>query len=110
MQGIGCRERQEDSFALLNASNAQEMERQGLFAVVCDGMGGMEDGKSASEGAVEAFLQLFQAVLAEGDVPRQLREGTLSFRTPSTGSAWGTAPFSSSGGTACSNSTGSTPA
>ena len=78
VQGIGCRERQEDSFALLNASNAQEMERQGLFAVVCDGMGGMEDGKSASEGAVEAFLQLFQAMLAEGDVPRQLREGTLA--------------------------------
>ena len=78
VQGIGYRERQEDSFAVLNVSNAQELERQGLFAVVCDGMGGMEDGKAASEAAVDAFLRLFQALLEEGDLPRQLREGTLA--------------------------------
>ncbi len=78
VQGVGGREQQEDSFALLNASNAQEMDRHGLFAVVCDGMGGMEDGKAASEVAVDAFLQLFQALLDEGDIPRQLREGTLA--------------------------------
>ena len=78
VQGVGQRERQEDSFAVLNASNAQELERRGLFAVVCDGMGGMEDGKESSEAAVEAFLQLFQSVLDEGDVPRQLREGALA--------------------------------
>ena len=78
VQGVGARERQEDSFAVLNASNAQELERRGLFAVVCDGMGGMEDGKESSEAAVEAFLQLFQSLLDEGDVPQQLREGTLA--------------------------------
>ena len=78
VQGVGQRERQEDSFAVRNASNAQELERRGLFAVVCDGMGGMEDGKSASEAAIDGFLQLFQALLDEGDVPRQLREGTLA--------------------------------
>ena len=75
LQGIGRREGQEDSFALLNAANAAALRQQGLFAVVCDGMGGMEDGKAASEAAVDAFLQLFQALRQEGDVPRQLREG-----------------------------------
>lgn len=78
LQGIGRREDQEDSFALLNASNAEELARRGLFAVVADGMGGMADGKAASEGAVDGFLQLFQALRDEGDVPRQLREGVCA--------------------------------
>lgn len=60
IQGVGQRERQEDSFAVLNAANPGQRERQGLFAVVCDGMGGMEDGKLASQCAVETFLELFQ--------------------------------------------------
>ena len=76
LQGIGRRERQEDSFALLNASDPEALAQSGLFAVVCDGMGGMEDGKEISEGAVDSFLQLFQALNDEGDIPRQLREGT----------------------------------
>ena len=60
IQGIGQRERQEDSFAVLNAANPGQRERQGRFAVVCDGMGGMEDGKLASQCAVETFAELFQ--------------------------------------------------
>ena len=78
VQGIGGREGQEDSFALLHASDPQALAQRGLFAVVCDGMGGMEDGKAVSEGAVEGFLQLFQALHDEGDVPRQLREGVCA--------------------------------
>ena len=75
LQGIGRREGQEDSFALLNASDPEVLAQRGLFAVVCDGMGGMEGGREISEGAVDGFLQLFQALNDEGDVPRQLREG-----------------------------------
>ena len=78
VQGVGARERQEDSFALCNASDRSALEREGFFAVVCDGMGGMDSGNEASEAAVEAFLQLFHSLLAEGDIPRQLREGTLA--------------------------------
>ncbi len=78
LQGRGTRERQEDSFALLNASDPEALAQRGLFAVVCDGMGGMEGGKEISEGAVDGFLQLFQALNDEGDVPRQLREGTCA--------------------------------
>ena len=78
VQGVGARERQEDSFAVCNASDRSALEREGVFAVVCDGMGGMDSGNEASEAAVEAFLQLFHSLLAEGDIPRQLREGTLA--------------------------------
>ena len=78
VQGVGARERQEDSFAICNASDRSALEREGFFAVVCDGMGGMDSGNEASEAAVEAFLQLFHSLLAEGDIPRQLREGTLA--------------------------------
>lgn len=78
VQGVGARERQEDSFAVCNASDRSALEREGFFAVVCDGMGGMDSGNEASEAAVEAFLQLFRSLLAEGDIPRQLREGTLA--------------------------------
>ena len=78
VQGVGARERQEDSFAVCNASGRSALEREGFFAVVCDGMGGMDSGNEASEAAVEAFLQLFHSLLAEGDIPRQLREGTLA--------------------------------
>ena len=57
LQGIGAREGQEDSFAILGASNPAE---SGLFALVADGMGGMLDGKAASEWAAECLLQLYQ--------------------------------------------------
>ena len=75
VQGIGQRERQEDSFAVCNVSDPAALEREGFFAVVCDGMGGMADGNEASEAAVASFVQLFRSLLAEGDIPRQLREG-----------------------------------
>lgn len=78
VQGIGAREGQEDSFALVNASDPEAMARQGLFAVVADGMGGLADGKAVSEAAVDGFLHLFQTLDAAGDVPRQLLTGTCA--------------------------------
>ena len=42
VQGVGARERQEDSFAVCNVSDPEALERAGLFAVVADGMGGMD--------------------------------------------------------------------
>ena len=78
VQGIGARERQEDSFALCNASDRLALEQQGLFAVVADGMGGMASGNEASEATVDALVQLFRSLLEEGNIPQQLREGTLA--------------------------------
>ena len=60
LQGIGEREEQEDSFAVLNATALAELSSQGLFALVADGMGGMEGGRQASEWAADFFIQLFR--------------------------------------------------
>ena len=68
VQGQGDRERQEDSFAIANAADAALQAGQGLLALVADGMGGMEDGKGASQWAAERFLQLFQEREGE-DIP-----------------------------------------
>lgn len=68
VQGRGERERQEDSFAIVNAADPELQKTQGLLALVADGMGGMEDGKAASQWAAECFLQLFQEWEKE-DIP-----------------------------------------
>ncbi len=39
LQGQGDRERQEDSFALVNPAQGEPRDRQGLLALVADGMG-----------------------------------------------------------------------
>ena len=68
VQGQGDRERQEDSFALVNPAQGELRDRQGLLALVADGMGGMEDGKAASQWAAERLLQIFQERETE-DIP-----------------------------------------
>ena len=68
VQGQGERERQEDSFAIANAADPERQRAQGLLALVADGMGGMEDGKGASQWTAERFLQLFQERERE-DIP-----------------------------------------
>lgn len=60
VQGQGERERQEDSFAIVNAADPELQRTRGLLALVADGMGGMEDGKAASQWTAECFLQMFQ--------------------------------------------------
>lgn len=75
LQMIGSRERQEDSFAVLNALDVTEIIKNGLFAVIADGMGGLEDGKPASETAVAEFTGLFRKIDRNGDIPAQLLKG-----------------------------------
>lgn len=66
LQGVGGRESQEDSFAVLGAAAPEE---SGLFALVADGMGGMLDGKAASEWAAECFLHLYQEKRPDQPMP-----------------------------------------
>lgn len=68
VQGIGGREDQEDSFALLNVTDRDALERDGLFAVLADGMGGLSGGRAASQIAVEELCQAFRAGSGE-DIP-----------------------------------------
>lgn len=77
LQGIGARERQEDSFAFTNALDVTDMKRMGLLAIVADGMGGMRDGKAASETAIASLRASFQAMDRQGNLAMQLSDSVL---------------------------------
>ncbi|MDR0858937.1 MAG: protein phosphatase 2C domain-containing protein [Oscillospiraceae bacterium] len=72
-QHIGRRERQEDSFGLVNPFDVTAIRKDGLLAVVADGMGGMEDGAEISEAAVEMCRDIFRLINRKGDIAFQLR-------------------------------------
>ena len=74
LQGIGTRERQEDSFTVVNAFDVTEIKEKGLLFVVCDGMGGMKDGKLASETAVTSLRNSFALMDRNQDLAGQLKE------------------------------------
>ncbi len=66
-QWLGCRERQEDAYAVRHFPH-------GVLAVVCDGMGGHEMGGMASRTAAAAFTEAFAAREgAEESMPERLR-------------------------------------
>lgn len=75
LQELGTRERQEDSFAAANAFDVTEIREKGLLFVVCDGMGGMRDGKLASETAVASIRQSFADMDRNMDLAEQLKAG-----------------------------------
>ncbi len=77
LQGIGARSRQEDSFAFVNVLDVTMMREKGLFAIVADGMGGMKDGKLASETAIAEIKAGFQQINYEGDLAVQLNKFVL---------------------------------
>jgi len=56
---IGSRESQQDSFAISDIMNAGLCERKGVFAVVADGMGGLENGGEISSIVTRTMLQYF---------------------------------------------------
>ena len=68
----GARSSQQDSFA---ASPAELLPTKGLLAVVCDGMGGLQDGDKVSQAAVSAMLNGFLEL--QGD-PERLLLGLLA--------------------------------
>lgn len=78
LQGLGTRERQEDSFAFANALDVTEMRRKGLLAIVADGMGGLNNGKLVSDACVKSILSGFSEMDRERSLPRQLRDCVLS--------------------------------
>jgi protein phosphatase len=73
LQGIGARARQEDSFTIANAFDVTEIRENGLLFVVCDGMGGMKDGKLASETAIASIRSSFLGMDRGADLAVQLK-------------------------------------
>jgi protein phosphatase len=74
LQGIGARARQEDSFTIANAFDVTEIRENGLLFVVCDGMGGMKDGKLASETAIASVRSSFLEMDRGADLAAQLED------------------------------------
>ena len=72
LQQTGTRARQEDSFAFANISDVTLMRERGLLAVVADGMGGMRDGKLASEAAIARIKADFENLDVTADIPSGL--------------------------------------
>lgn len=78
LQGIGTRERQEDSFAFSNALDVTGIRKKGLFAVVADGMGGMRDGRLASETAIAGLKKDFDGMDRNEDLAKQLCDSVFA--------------------------------
>ena len=76
--GVGDREQQEDSFAVLNSSDPERQRSQGLLAMVADGMGGMADGKAASQLAVDVLLDRFSGWDRQQTPPEWLYGGAFA--------------------------------
>ncbi len=78
LQGIGKREQQEDSFGFGNALDPDAIDRHGLMLVMADGMGGIQNGKQASEAAVDAVLKAFSKFNMSDNIPGQLESAVLN--------------------------------
>lgn len=74
LQEVGARTRQEDSFTFVNAFDVTGIKENGLLFAVCDGMGGMKDGKMASETAITSIRQSFSGMDRGADLAEQLKE------------------------------------
>ena len=72
LQGIGSRSYQEDSFTFVNLLDVTKIREMGLFAVVADGMGGMQGGSFASQTVINTMKEAFQNMDRAGDLPEQL--------------------------------------
>ena len=78
LQGIGQRSEQEDDFAFVNALEPEAVEKQGLLAVVADGMGGMLSGRTASETVTASLTESFQGFDPGTDPAGELEKAVRS--------------------------------
>ena len=60
LQGVGKRERQEDSFFLSDYTDKETVEKKGVLAVVADGMGGLANGNLISNQIVVTAKECFE--------------------------------------------------
>lgn len=77
VQGLGTCLNQEDSFALSNVLDPERIDSRGLLAVVADGMGGMKDGKIASETAISVIRSEFERFDYSVSLSAQLKDAVI---------------------------------
>jgi protein phosphatase len=71
-QNIGTREEQQDSFGFSDLENSEFIGHGGRLSIVCDGMGGLQNGQEASQRAVLAFREAYMAKEPEESIPDAL--------------------------------------
>ena len=89
LQGLGARTGQEDSFTVAGAFDAAMVQEKGLFFAVCDGMGGMKDGRLASETAIQSLRQSFQTMDRSQDLAPQLKQSVYQASAQVEARIWG---------------------
>ena len=72
-QHQGAREYQEDSFGYTNITDKRLLTNKGMFAILSDGMGGLENGKAVADYTVQAMISLFDNMDPRKEVADQLR-------------------------------------
>lgn len=77
-QWIGARAYQEDAFGFAGFDARGRAESDTVLAVVADGMGGLAEGRAASQAAVTAFLAQYQARPLEEPLPDRLLAALLA--------------------------------
>lgn len=73
-QNQGARPYQEDSFGYSNIIDTDIVSKKGLLAILSDGMGGLSNGKSVADYAVQASIAMFDAINPQGNIPEQLKK------------------------------------
>lgn len=67
-QHIGMREEQQDAFGISDIFNSEEVSTKGIFAVLADGMGGLDNGAECSRMVVSLMLDAF----AKGELQQEM--------------------------------------
>lgn len=73
-QHIGSREEQQDAFYFSDFFNTQSIQDNGILAVLADGMGGHDMGKTAASIAIETFADTFGLSDPKDTVPNRLTQ------------------------------------
>ncbi|MDP4160360.1 MAG: protein phosphatase 2C domain-containing protein [Bacillota bacterium] len=71
-QHIGSREEQQDAFYFSDFFDAHSIQDQGILAVLADGMGGHDMGKTAASIAIETFADNYGLAEPQDTVPNRL--------------------------------------
>lgn len=74
IQGIGTRKKQEDAYFISEVLEDEVIGEKGLLFVVADGMGGMSDGKVASDTVVEEVQRAYLDFDLNKSLPEQLTQ------------------------------------
>ena len=73
-QNQGARNYQEDSFGYSNIVSSDVVSNRGLFAVLADGMGGLENGKQVADFVVQSCISMFESVNPANNISAQLEQ------------------------------------